>query len=76
MNDSKSQTNISRNKPLIMFLGSNQVKGKSTMLQRLFENQKFNVMDNNDIDFGTSPTILHNNSVDLVYLNENVIIMF
>ena len=72
MNDSKSQTNISRNKPLIMFVGSDEVIGKSTMLQHLFEGQKFNAFSGeNEIDSGSEATVLHNNSVDLVYLKDS-----
>ena len=68
---STSQTSGDRDKPLVMFIGSNNVNGKSSMLAQLFD---INGKENNDL-FNVSPnsdklksTPLHNTSVDLVYL--------
>ena len=61
--DSMSQTSVTRNKPLIMFVGSSQVKGKSTVLSKLYKNESFNICQNK-----TNP--IHLTSVDLVYLSE------
>ena len=70
MNDVKCQTHISRNKPLIMFIGSDKVNGKSSLLEKVFKNENFNVFGDNEIDFGTEPSVLHKNSVDLIYLKD------
>ena len=62
LHDIKSSMKHNRNKPLVMFVGSKNVRGKSTMLSKLYENGIFNM--NND-------TPLHKNSVDLIFLQEN-----
>ena len=59
--DNKTQSTILRNKPLVLFVGSSQVKGKSSILEKLYPNQQFNVCNNK-----SNP--LHNTSVDLVFL--------
>ena len=58
--DGMCQTELSRNKGLILFVGSNQVKGKSSMLKRIFDNVTFNVCE--------KATPLHDTSVDVIYL--------
>ena len=60
--DSMSQTSVSRGKPLIMFSGSSEVKGKTTMLSKLFTNESFNICSSK-----SNP--IHKTSVDLVYLS-------
>ena len=59
--DSMSQGIVSRNKPLVMFLGSNETKGKTTMLNSLYQRQKFSI-------FGKQSNPLHKTSVDLIYI--------
>ena len=60
INDSMNQTESNRNLPLILFVGSDNVSGKSSMLKRLFKDQHFNTPDK------SNP--LHKSSIDLVYL--------
>ena len=62
--DGMSQTSTSRNRHLIMFIGSDKVNGKTPMLKKLFSNQQFNVCENE------KATPLHKSSVDLVYLSD------
>ena len=61
--DGMSQTSTSRNKPLILFVGSEQVSGKTTMLTKLYPNQQFNTCDG-------KRTPLHDTSIDLIYLSD------
>eukprot|EP01084_Bolivina_argentea_P153966 268430_1 len=60
--DGMSQTEILRDRPLIMFIGSSNTEGKSTLLMNLFDKQRFNILE--------SKNIVHNTSIDLVYLPE------
>ena len=62
--DGMSQSSTSRNKPLIMFIGSDKVNGKTTMLNKLFPSQQFYICQNE------KATPLHKSSVDLVYLSD------
>ena len=60
--DTMTQSAVLRNKPLIMFVGSSQVKGKSSMLEKLYIKQEFNTVGDNK----SNP--LHETSVDLIFL--------
>ena len=60
--DNMTQSSILRNKPLIMFVGSSQVNGKSSMLEKLYQQQTFNIRNSKK----TNP--LHETSVDLIFL--------
>ena len=62
--DTMTQSAVLRNKPLIMFVGSLQVKGKSSMLGKLYKKQSFNTVEKN------KPNPLHETSVDLIYLSQ------
>ena len=69
INDVKSQINSKRNQPLIMFIGSDLVNGKSTMLSTIYPKYKnFNV--NNSHDNINNKTPLHSSSVDLIFLDQ------
>ena len=63
--DGMSQTSVSRSKPLIMFIGSSQVQGKTTMLSKLYQSaekeEMFNVCKKK-----SNP--IHKTSIDLIYL--------
>lgn len=63
LSDGMSQTEVSRDQPLIMFVGSGKVKGKSSMLNRMYPNQRFNIFDNNG-----KGNALHSTMVDLIYM--------
>ena len=58
--DGMNQTAIERDLPLVMFLGSNNVQNKSSLLQEIY-GKFFNVVKHNR-------TPLHSTSVDLIYL--------
>ncbi|ETO00436.1 hypothetical protein RFI_37008, partial [Reticulomyxa filosa] len=64
LSDGISQTEISRNRPLVMFVGSDKCKGKSTLLMQLFEEQPFNV------GAQQVKNTLHSSCVDLIFLGE------
>ena len=65
--DYLSQSTISRNKPLIMFLGSDSVCGKSTLLKKMYDNQIFNIFENVN---KSNP--LHLTSIDIIYLSDRL----
>ncbi|ETO11543.1 hypothetical protein RFI_25833, partial [Reticulomyxa filosa] len=64
LSDGMSQTEISRNRALVMFIGSNRCEGKSTFLTKLFKTQPFNTCDKK------VKNPLHNSSIDIIYLGE------
>ena len=63
ISDGMTSNTVERDYPLVMFVGSNNVKqGKSTMLNDMYENMvNFNAIKHNK-------TPLHSTSVDLIYL--------
>ena len=65
--DDFSQSTISRNKPLVMFVGSNKVQGKSTLLSKMYPNQTFSIFENSN---KSNP--LHESSVDIIYLSDRL----
>ena len=58
--DNMNQSDIGHNLPLVMFIGSNNVKYKSTLLTQIY-GKLFNIVEYNR-------TPLHSTSVDLIYL--------
>ena len=68
--DSMTQSSILRNKPLVIFIGSSQVNGKSSMLEKLYQKQTFNIRNSEK----TNP--LHETSVDLIFLPQRQMVNY
>ena len=66
--DISSQIKTNRNRPLVMFVGSDMVNGKSYMLSEMYPNQHFNTFCKQRNDNQITP--LHKNSVDLIFSND------
>ena len=66
ISDGMNQTSIGRDCPLVMFLGSNEVKGKSSFLKEMFDPTDLSLSFNITSHSGLTP--LHLSSVDLIHL--------